>query len=112
MFIGWFVMPSVQEAGPAGGAVMGGIVKRKLPMILNIASMLSLLAGTRLYMLRFSSEWLMTTNGIILTLGGILAIGAAAEGLGVAGFSDWAGGSRYGPGGARATQGPKAACPR
>src|SRR5262245_30190568 len=79
--IGLFIVPSILDAGPAGGPVMVGIVKRRLPFVLTIAASLVVLTGLRLYMLRFSLSWLMSLEGLVLTLGGLLGLGAL--GLGV-----------------------------
>jgi len=78
---GLFIIPSVLDAGPAGAAVMAGVVKRKLPLLLVIAAGIVVLTGIRLYMIRFSSVWLTSPEGIVLTLGGLLAL--AAFGMGV-----------------------------
>ena len=55
------------KVGPAGGAVMGGMVKRKFPVMMTVAGMILLLTGARLYQTRFSMEWLPTPEGIVLT---------------------------------------------
>jgi uncharacterized membrane protein len=78
---GLFVTPSVIEAGPQGGAVMAGILKRRFPVIMVIAATIVVLAGARLYMLRFSTEWLATAEGLVLTLGAILGLGAYVLGV-------------------------------
>jgi uncharacterized membrane protein len=78
---GLFIVPSVIEAGPAAGAVMAGVVRRRFPAVMTAAAIIVVLAGARLYMLRFSSEWLTTPQGIVLTLGAILGIGAFVLGV-------------------------------
>jgi len=78
---GLFIVPSVVEAGPPGGAVMAGVVKRRFPIVMTVSAIIVVLAGARLYMLRFSSEWLMTSQGLVLTLGAILGIGAFVLGV-------------------------------
>ena len=78
---GFFIIPSVLEAGPAGGAVMAGVTKRKLPIIFSVAATIVLVTGLRLYMLRFNSQWLVTPEGIALTLGALLGLGAFLIGL-------------------------------
>jgi hypothetical protein len=78
---GLFIIPSVLDAGPAGGAVMAGVVKRRLPIVFSAAAVLVLLTGLRLYMFRFTTAWLATPEGIALTLGGLLGIGAFAIGV-------------------------------
>ena len=79
--LGLFVLPSVLDAGPAGGAVMAGVVKRRMPLVLTIAAGLVVLTGVRLYMLRFSMGWLASPEGLVLTLGALLGLGGF--GLGV-----------------------------
>lgn len=79
--VGLLIVPSVMDAGPGGGAVMQGIVRRKFPMIMTITGTIVILTGLRLYMVRFSWAWLQTPDGIVLTLGGILALGAYAIGV-------------------------------
>lgn len=78
---GFFFIPAILEAGPAGGAVMGGIMKRKYGVYMTIAGVLAVLSGLRLYSIRFSAAWLSTPEGIVLTLGGLL--GLSAFGIGV-----------------------------
>ena len=36
--LGLFIVPSVMDAGPAGGAVMAGVVKRRMPVVLSAAA--------------------------------------------------------------------------
>jgi uncharacterized membrane protein len=74
--LGLFVIPSILDAGPPGGAVMAGVIKRRMPFVLTIAAVLVVLSGVRLYMLRFSAGWLMSLEGLVLTLGAVLGLGA------------------------------------
>lgn len=78
---GLFILPSVIDAGPAGGAVMAGVVKRKFPLVMTVSAWVVLLTGLRLYMLRFSTTWVTTPEGLVITLGAILAIGAFVLGV-------------------------------
>lgn len=80
VFQGFWLMPALMEAGPAGGAVMGGIMKRKFVLWITVLSWVALITGFRLYMIRFSPAWLTTAEGIVVTLGMLLAIGAAVIG--------------------------------
>jgi len=80
-----FVLPSVTESGPAGGEVMRRIASRKLPQGMLLSGFITVLTGLRLYMMRFSAAWLMTPEGMVLTLGGLLAVGALA----IAVFAQW-----------------------
>ena len=79
--LGFFVVPSILEAGPAGGAVMAGIVKRRMSIVLSIAGTVAILTGLRLYMMRFVAGWVMTPQGLALTIGGILGLGAWVLGV-------------------------------
>ena len=71
-----FVIPSVLDAGPAGGVVMAGISKRRLPVVLTVSAVIVVLTGLRMYMVRFTPAWLTSAEGLALTLGGLLGIGA------------------------------------
>jgi uncharacterized membrane protein len=80
-----FVFPSVFEAGPAGGAVMAGMIKRKFPVFMTTSGVLVVLSGIRLFTLQpLSADWFMSPHGIVLTLGGIAGLGALAIGFAVA----------------------------
>jgi len=78
---GWFVIPAIREAGPQGGAVMRGIVARRLPQAALASGVVTILAGLRLYQLRFSMAWVWTLEGMALTLA--LLVGLSALGLGM-----------------------------
>ena len=81
--IGVFVLPAVLEAGPAGGAVMAGVAKRKFPIFMTVIGAIVLLTGARLYMIRFTPGWITTPEGIVITLGALLAIAAFIIGISV-----------------------------
>lgn len=78
---GFFLVPAIFDAGPGGGAVMAGITKRKFVPFMLIVSWTALLTGLRLYSIRFSSAWVTTPEGIVLSLGTLLAISAAVIGM-------------------------------
>jgi uncharacterized membrane protein len=78
---GLFILPSVLEAGPQGGAVMAGVVKRRFPVVMVIAATIVILAGARMYTLRFSTDWLTSAEGLVLTLGAVLGLGAYVLGV-------------------------------
>jgi hypothetical protein len=80
---GFFFIPSILEAGPAGGAVMAGLLRHKLPVAMSAAAGIVLLTGIRLYMVRFTAAWVTTPEGLVLTLGALLAIGAFVLGIAV-----------------------------
>jgi uncharacterized membrane protein len=79
--LGLFVVPAVLDAGPAGGAVMAGAIKRRMPLLLTLSAAIVVLTGVRLYMLRFSTAWLGTPEGIVLSLGAVLGLGAFVLGV-------------------------------
>lgn len=78
---GFFIIPAVLEAGPAGGAVMGGVVKRRFPIIMTISGLLVVLSGLRLYSMRLSLDWLRTTHGVLLSIGALAGLAAFAIGV-------------------------------
>jgi len=78
---GLFIVPSVIDAGPAGGAVMAGVVKRKFPIVMTVSAWVVLLTGLRLYMIRFSTSWVTTPEGLVISLGALLAIAAFVMGV-------------------------------
>lgn len=82
VLMGFWVIPAIVEAGPAGGPVMKGmVVDRKLPQVMTVAGLLTVLTGLRLYQLRFTAAWLTTPEGLTLSLAGLLAIGGLGIGL-------------------------------
>ncbi len=78
---GFFVVPAAMEAGPPGGAVMAGVAKRRFPMVMVTAATIVVLAGARLYTLRFSTEWVTSPQGLVLSLGALLGLGAYILGV-------------------------------
>jgi uncharacterized membrane protein len=78
---GLFLVPSVLEAGPAGGAVMAGIMKRRFSLLMSVSSLLVVLSGARLYSVLVSGAWIATNHGIVLTLGSLAGLGAFVIGL-------------------------------
>ncbi|MEO8481218.1 MAG: hypothetical protein ABI634_03360 [Acidobacteriota bacterium] len=78
---GLFFIPSVAEAGPGGGLVVAGLVKRKFPVAMTVSGIIVVLSGARMYMIRFSSDWVSTPEGLVLSLGALLGLGAMALGL-------------------------------
>lgn len=81
--VGFFVLPSVLQAGPSGGAVMAGIVKRRFSHWMIGCAIVTILTGIRLYMLRFSTAWLSTGEGMAISLGALLALAAFFMGVSV-----------------------------
>jgi hypothetical protein len=66
LFTSFFLIPALQEAGPAGGAVMIGLVRRKLPIFIASIAGLTVLTGLWLYW-RFTDGF---DPGISSTMGG------------------------------------------
>jgi hypothetical protein len=79
--LGFFILPAILDAGPAGGAVMAGVTRRRLPTVLMISAIVVVLTGVRLYMLRFTPEWATSPEGLVLALGALLGLGAFGIGL-------------------------------
>lgn len=84
--LGFFVIPSVVEAGPAGGAVMGGMVgKRKLPNWYTAFGVLTVLSGLALLYVRSAANpafW-GSLEGIVLSLGSLLGLGGFGIAMGM-----------------------------
>ncbi|MES2202615.1 MAG: hypothetical protein V4498_10220 [candidate division FCPU426 bacterium] len=82
---GIFLIPAVREAGPAGGPVMGGMVKRKLPLWIAVFAIVTILCGLRLFMINVggSPEYLFSPTGICLLIGATFALVAFAFGMAV-----------------------------
>jgi len=86
-FIAFFLVPSVQRVGPAGGALMQHLIQiRRMPAWLTAAGVLTILAGLLLYWhdsAGFGSvEWMRSGPGVTFGLGALLAI--AGTGFGTA----------------------------
>ena len=82
LIAGFFFVPSILEAGPGGGAVMGGVMKRKYTVYMTLSSILAILSGLRLYALRFgggSAPW--NAERITLTLGALMGLSLFFIGL-------------------------------
>lgn len=83
---GFFLVPAILEVGPAGGQVMGGMMRRKFALAMTVFAVITVLAGIRLFMLRVGmggSAWLGTPEGIVLSLGSLLALGGFGIGAGM-----------------------------
>jgi len=79
--VGLFVIPSVFEAGPGGGAVMAGILKRRFPIVMTASGAIVVLTGLRLYSILVSGAWIVTPQGIALSLGALAGLGAFTIGV-------------------------------
>ena len=84
--IGYFVIPSVLEAGPGAGPVMGGIVaKRKFPIHMTVWALLTVLSGAILWTMDYNAkgglDWVKRPEGAVLTLAALGALHAFVKGL-------------------------------
>jgi len=85
IYLAAFIGPAVKASGPEGGKFMGQLVRtNKLPMVMTIASTLNIITGVWLLWILsngFAYEWMVSTHGLILNTGALLAIIAYVEGL-------------------------------
>jgi uncharacterized membrane protein len=83
--IALFLEPTVREAGPAGGAVMGGMVRRGYTKFISVVALVSVLTGLWLMWRlsgHFSSGFMGSRRGILLSIGmlaGLLALGTGVH---------------------------------
>lgn len=77
MFAG-FVNPSVKASAPESGKFMQHLARKSgYPRFAEVTGWLTILAGLWLYWIvsnGFQASWFMTHRGIVLTIGGLLAI--------------------------------------
>lgn len=77
MFAG-FVNPSVKASAPESGKFMQYLAQKSgYPRVAEITGWLTILAGVGLYWIvsnGFQASWFTTRRGIVLTIGGLLAI--------------------------------------
>ncbi|MEK7403048.1 MAG: hypothetical protein AABZ80_11905 [Gemmatimonadota bacterium] len=85
-FQAFFLFPAVAEAGPAGGQVMQGLVKRKLLTWLPVTAVVMMLAGLRLLQRAASGipGYYSTPAGMTYSITGALAILMFIHGVTVA----------------------------
>lgn len=84
LFMSFFLLPSLAEAGPAAGAVSAGLEKRKLLDWLPVVALLTVLSGLRLLMRAsggFGGAFFRTTQGEAYLVAAIAAILALVLGL-------------------------------
>jgi uncharacterized membrane protein len=84
-----FLVPTVRATGPEGGRFMAHLVaRRRLPVFLGIAILLTVLSGLTLYARTAAAThgtWTGTAPGIAYGLGGASAILGAIVGMGISG---------------------------
>jgi uncharacterized membrane protein len=85
VFVARFLLPSVIEAGPAGGAVMEGVGnKRKFPIYMMLLMITTLLSGfSMMYYVSggFGHDWFQSRMGHGIMIGAASAIAAAVVGI-------------------------------
>jgi hypothetical protein len=84
VFAGLILMPGLQEAGPAGGKVMGALQARGIAAIPPVLALATLVSGVWLYWrltAGFQSSAVTGAVGATYGVGGLLAIGAFVLGM-------------------------------
>jgi uncharacterized membrane protein len=77
LFLAFFLAPALGSAGPAGGAVMGGLQRRGMMTALPVAALLTLASGTWLYQLVSGGSiaaFMRSPTGAALAGAGTLAL--------------------------------------
>jgi hypothetical protein len=84
LFTSFFLIPALASAGPAAGAVMGGLQRRRLFTVLPVVAVLTMLSGVRLMQITsagFSPEYFASPSGRMFAWGGLFAIVGFAFGM-------------------------------
>ncbi len=81
LYLAIFILPAVKALGPDGSKFMAQLMKtKKLPLFMNIVSLLNILSGLRLIMILTdsfrSTGWFATHYGISISIGMVAALGA------------------------------------
>jgi uncharacterized membrane protein len=78
VFLGFYIIPSVRDAGPGAGPFMQKLGARRPPAYMLTLAVLTVLSGFGLYWRASngfqSHEWLRSTSAMVFGLGGILAL--------------------------------------
>lgn len=80
-----FLEPSIRDAGPAGGQVLGGLVRRGYLRFVSVVALVNVLTGLWLLWVmsgRFSPGFMGSTSGMLLSTGmltGLLALGVGVH---------------------------------
>lgn len=85
-FQSFFLFPSLAEAGPDAGKVMQGLTRRRIPLIMTVIALLTLISGTWLLMRLIGGDAavvMRTPMGRAYGWGGTAAILAFLLGFGV-----------------------------
>jgi uncharacterized membrane protein len=84
MLMVFFLGPALQSAGPAAGAVMAGLQRRKMMTVLPIVAILTILSGARLMQITssgFSAAYFATGAGKTYAWAGLAGILAFLVGI-------------------------------
>lgn len=87
LFTAIYLVPSLAQAGPAAGQVMGALQRRRLFIVLPTVAVLTVLSGIRLMQLTsdgFSAAYFNSGSGRVFAWGGTFAIIAFVFGMTVA----------------------------
>ena len=87
VFMSAFLMPALQQVGPAAGAVMGALQRRRLMTFMPVVATLTLLSGFRLYWIMsdgLAAAYVESPVGITFGVAGLLATVGFVLGLAVA----------------------------
>jgi len=81
---GFFLVPALRDAGPAGGQVSRQLVQvRRMPLVVNIAAVLVLVSGGFLIWNAsggLTPEWFGSRFGILISIGATAALVSAIHG--------------------------------
>lgn len=72
-----FLMKAVADAGPAGGQVMGALIKRRFLDVIPAAALITVLSGLDLYRRtsgRYGTDWIRSPTGMGLSIGAVTGI--------------------------------------
>ena len=86
LFATLVLMPALRAAGPAGGAVMGQLAQRRMPVVMMVSAFLSIGSGIWLMMIVSAGNmglWMQSGTGRTLGWGGALAILAVILGMAI-----------------------------
>ena len=81
-----FIMPSIQEAGPAGGTIVQGLQRRKLLVVMPVIAIATLLSGLWLFWVvsnGFEPTYMRSAMGRTLGVGAASAILAFVLGIAI-----------------------------
>ena len=87
LFNAIFLMPTLAGLGPAAGGVMAGLQRRRLPTVLPVVAVLTMLSGVRLMQLTaagFSGAYFASPSGRAYAFGALASIVGFAVGMGMA----------------------------